>query len=311
MTDLIDVGRVLHHFAEGATIVLQGLHRYWPPVSELCERLSEELSHPVQANAYLTPPVAQGLNVHADSHDVFAVQTHGRKQWVVYEGDVRPGPDGSGAEPTMDIELLTGDCLYLPRGTHHAARTVDAPSLHLTIGVPAVTWRDVLSRALSGLLEDEALDTALPAGFARSTGEVGTEAARRLEKVLAGAAAEAGRLATEAVERAAERVRTGRPPRLRGQLAQLLAIDAIDDDTPVRPRPGLAARITADDGHVMLSLPDRALRLPTVARPALERLLSADSAVPVAAIAEHLDEPGRLALVRRLVREGVLVTLDG
>jgi bifunctional lysine-specific demethylase and histidyl-hydroxylase NO66 len=71
----------------------------------------------VQANAYLTPPVAQGLNLHGDPHDVFAVQTHGVKRWVVEPPD----------EPRWELELRPGDVLYLPAGTRHAAQTIDRP----------------------------------------------------------------------------------------------------------------------------------------------------------------------------------------
>ena len=80
ISDLIDVGRVYDHFAGGATIVLQGLHPYWTPVAQLCRALEDRLTHPIQANAYVTPPVGQGLRVHAYAHDVFALQTHVCKQ---------------------------------------------------------------------------------------------------------------------------------------------------------------------------------------------------------------------------------------
>ena len=78
LTGLIDVRRTLALFREGATIVFQGLHRYWPPLTELIGTLEAELGHPCQANAYLTPPGAQGFAVHSDTHDVFVFQTHGR-----------------------------------------------------------------------------------------------------------------------------------------------------------------------------------------------------------------------------------------
>src|SRR3954467_1230752 len=38
-------------FAEGASLVLQGLHRNWPPVVSYASALAAELGHPVQANA--------------------------------------------------------------------------------------------------------------------------------------------------------------------------------------------------------------------------------------------------------------------
>src|SRR5918992_1426358 len=77
--------RVLAAFDDGATIVLQALHRQWPPVSRFCRELELALTHPVQANAYVTPPTSRGFSVHHDTHDVFVLQTHGHKRWRVYE----------------------------------------------------------------------------------------------------------------------------------------------------------------------------------------------------------------------------------
>ena len=37
--DLIDTGRALDLFAGGATIVLQGLQRWWPPATRFCRDL--------------------------------------------------------------------------------------------------------------------------------------------------------------------------------------------------------------------------------------------------------------------------------
>ncbi|MCW2844785.1 MAG: cupin, partial [Nocardioides sp.] len=80
---LVDARKALALFDGGATIVFQGLHRYWPPLTRLIAELELELGHPCQANAYLTPPGAQGFAVHSDSHDVFVFQTAGSKQWEV------------------------------------------------------------------------------------------------------------------------------------------------------------------------------------------------------------------------------------
>src|ERR671919_1598216 len=54
-SDLIDPGRVLDLFAGGATVVLQSLHRWWPPLARLCRDLELALGHQLQVNAYLTP----------------------------------------------------------------------------------------------------------------------------------------------------------------------------------------------------------------------------------------------------------------
>ena len=84
LTGLVDARKVIDLFEGGATVVLQGLHRYWPPLTRLVAELELALGHPCQANAYLTPPGSRGFAVHSDSHDVFVFQTHGTKLWEVH-----------------------------------------------------------------------------------------------------------------------------------------------------------------------------------------------------------------------------------
>src|SRR4051794_5215600 len=143
LTGLLDPRKVFDLFDEGATVVLQGLHRYWPPLGALVADLELALGHPCQANAYLTPPGSQGFAVHEDTHDVFVFQTHGSKVWEVHEGG---GP--------QTVVLEPGVSMYLPTGTPHAARAQDTVSLHVTIGINQVVWKDVLDRALAGVLDD-------------------------------------------------------------------------------------------------------------------------------------------------------------
>ncbi|HEX5511746.1 MAG TPA: cupin domain-containing protein, partial [Actinomycetales bacterium] len=89
LTGLVDPAKVTDLVEDGATAVLQGLHRYWPPLTRLVRDLELRLGHLCQANAYLTPPSAQGFALHSDTHDVFVFQTHGHKRWEVHDrGDV-------------------------------------------------------------------------------------------------------------------------------------------------------------------------------------------------------------------------------
>ncbi len=76
--------KVLAALADGSTLVLQALHRTWPPLVDFGSRLAEELGHPVQINAYITPPQSQGFAPHHDVHDVFVLQVSGRKHWTVH-----------------------------------------------------------------------------------------------------------------------------------------------------------------------------------------------------------------------------------
>ena len=51
---------------------------------DFCTRLAAELGHPVQANAYVTPPPSRGFSAHYDVHDVFVLQLAGRKHWTIH-----------------------------------------------------------------------------------------------------------------------------------------------------------------------------------------------------------------------------------
>jgi cupin superfamily protein len=290
--DLADPGLVYQHFHAGATIVLQSLHRFWPPLARLGRDLELALTHPVQVNAYVTPPAARGLGVHHDTHDVFVLQVHGRKRWEVHDPDAEPG------RRLLEVELAPGDCLYIPRRFPHAAWTATVASVHLTVGVVPVTWADVLRPAVEDALSRE----PLPAGFAADPASLRTGAAsqlgelrRRLDKLDPGAL----------VVAAADRFWSSRPPILAGQLQQLLALEEIGQGTVVRRRPGAGCRLRRRGDRLEVLLGDRALRMPARLEPAMREILARDR-LAVADLAGHLDPASRLVLVRRLVREGLL-----
>src|SRR5204862_283793 len=79
IADQVADDKVLSALADGSTLVLQGLHRTWPPLVGFGTQLADELGHPVQINAYITPPQNQGFAPHHDVHDVFVLQVSGRK----------------------------------------------------------------------------------------------------------------------------------------------------------------------------------------------------------------------------------------
>ncbi len=159
----------------GATLVLQGLRLYVPTVARFCDELSDELGHPIHANAYLTPHKSRGAGAHYDYHSVFIRQVWGRKFWRVQEPvEHRPkDPCRDGAEFDTPVVLETwlepGDCLYLPRGYVHDGWTEEEPSLHLTCSMlDPHTWASILARALyeCALNRSEDLGSILPIRFA-------------------------------------------------------------------------------------------------------------------------------------------------
>jgi hypothetical protein len=291
LTGLVDGRKVLDLFDGGATVVLQGLHRYWPPLSLLVRELEAELGHPCQANAYLTPPGSQGFALHTDTHDVFVFQTHGRKEWELH--------DDAGAH---HVTMEPGVSMYLPTGTPHAARTHQNASLHVTLGINQVTWRHALGRVVDAVLDASDLDGHLPAGYLddQADFEAGLGVRLRaladdLERVDAAAAAR-----TEA-----EQFLTSRTSNLTGGLVDRLAVGELDADTAVVRRPGSVCVLVPGRDDLRVLLGDRELRVPARLEPALVWLRTQDELCP-ADLGPWLDPQSSLVLVRRLVREGLL-----
>jgi bifunctional lysine-specific demethylase and histidyl-hydroxylase NO66 len=181
IADQVSDDKLVRLFADGSTLVLQGLHRIWPPILEFCQRLAAELGHPVQANAYVTPPQNQGFSAHYDVHDVFVLQIDGEKRWrisrPVLESPLRAQPwsdrqaqveEAAQEPPLLEASLRPGDCLYLPRGYLHAATALGGVSTHLTLGVHVWTRyalaEQLMHQALQTLADNPAVRGSLGLG---------------------------------------------------------------------------------------------------------------------------------------------------
>jgi bifunctional lysine-specific demethylase and histidyl-hydroxylase NO66 len=297
VTGIADPRRIFALFDDGATIVLQGLHRYWEPVARLARDLELELGHPCQVNAYVTPPGAAGLALHSDPHDVFVVQTFGRKHW-----EIHAAPRERARAP-LEAVLEAGDCIYMPTGTPHMAATQETLSGHLTIGVNAVTWRDVMADALEGLAAaDPSLGEALPPGWTDDREAIASELRSRLS-LLPGSI---DRVATsEIVDARADAFLSSRLPTVRGALTDRMSLAGLDDDTLLRRRPGTICEVRRAGDVLQVLLGDRRLEMPVWLEPAMRRLASVD-VFSVGELASELPDQGsRLVLARRLVREAL------
>ena len=313
--------KVLAAIADGSTLVLQGLHRTWPPLVEFGSRLADELGHPVQINAYITPPQNQGFAPHHDVHDVFVLQVSGCKHWIVHRPVVEDPLDNQpfdgykdriaervGEEPSIDTTLEPGDALYLPRGTIHSAQALGETSIHLTVGVHPLTRYQLVRFLLDAVQDDPALRASLP---------MGTDLADPVvlaPHLTATVAALQAALEQVPAARVAERVGTDLMHRTRpepiGPLEQLTTAEALTSDTPLRRRGALRLRLVSSNGadgdeRLRLMLLDRTIDLPAGTSDAVAVVVDGRTFTP--AELPGLDPEEQLTLTRRLLREGVLV----
>ena len=314
--DQLDSEKVLEQFANGATLVLQGLHRTWRPIAAFTRQLVSDLGHPAQVNAYVTPASSRGFDPHYDTHDVFVIQISGAKHWTIHEPVHRhpladqPWTDHRDAvaerartAPAIDAVFEPGDVLYLPRGWIHSAVALGGTSIHLTIGIRAATRHDVLSQLLSSAGADERLRTPLPLGvdFTDPTSlaeDLAATVAAAHDLLTRAAADESTASALQAAFARAIRPAPVRPIATNALLADL------DPASPVGWRDGLRARIEDDDRAVRIVLTRKTITLPAEASAAVHALHGQDHR---AGALPGLDAESSLVISRRLLREGVLV----
>ncbi|GGB78951.1 cupin domain-containing protein [Knoellia flava] len=325
--DQLSEDRVLRELAGGATLVLQALHRSWAPVQDFAAALTDDLGHPVQVNAYVTPPQNQGFSDHYDVHDVFVLQVAGEKRWrirpPVLESPLRDQPwerrraaveRAAQAEPFLEETLRAGDCLYLPRGWLHSATALGGTSIHLTIGVHTWTRRHlvdaVLARIGDRLTDDVEARRSLPVSPGTSGGsEVAFgDDAEVVRSLVAKALQDIG--VDEIVEALRPQVRAAQRAEPLGVLDQVerATRDERDDErdgergapTTWRPRRHLAAHWEGTGDNLVLV--SRVGRLE----------VTADERDAVAEVLDGIRDAAGLdpALRRRLALAGLLVPAD-
>jgi len=310
--ETLDVAKVYQLFGEGSTITLAFLENVIPSLASFCRSLEKEFTFPFQANIYLTPPGAQGAKPHYDTHDVFVLQVTGSKKWTIYGTPVEvplPGQDFDAAvhqlgEKTMEFELKAGDVAYIPRGVGHDAHSTDEVSMHITAGVLRYTWTDLLLEYVaSAALNDPEFRHALPAGFARS-GFDRIQARATLRRLLERLPAKADFDAT--LDQFVDQFLGACPPLLEGQMAQMAEVDRLSSESVVGARPGAIARVQVNGDSVKVNTFGQTITLPAyVAEPlrfALEHERFAVRDLP-----GELDDAGKVTLVKRLVREGLVM----
>jgi bifunctional lysine-specific demethylase and histidyl-hydroxylase NO66 len=321
IADQVDDAALARLFADGATIVLQGLHRTHPPLIDFAQQLTRDLGHPVQVNAYLTPPQSQGFGDHYDVHDVFVLQVAGEKRWFIREPVLRhptrdqPWTDHKPAveaaarqEPLLDVVLRPGDALYLPSGFLHAAQALGETSAHLTLGVHTWTRAHLLAQLVAALEDVESLREPLPLGIVvTDESSVGLELQETIDSLRAALQEDVVvEPVVRGLTRLAEEATRAEPV---GPVAQARALGAVDLWTRLRWRLSLPAEVSETGGELTVRTSEVTFRLPGAAAHGLHRLLAGE----VLTVAElgsgddgGMDDAARLEAARTLLRSAVV-----
>ncbi|RRQ27529.1 cupin [Rhodococcus sp. Eu-32] len=321
MTDQLDSAAILSAFADGHTLVLQGLHRLWPPLIDFVRDLVDDVGHPTQVNSYITPASSKGFSPHYDVHDVFVLQISGEKRWIlhppVYTHPLsnQPWSDRTSAveerardTPAMDTVLRPGDVLYLPRGWIHSAEALGDTTIHLTIGVASLNRYDVAHQLFGALQDEAALRAPLPAGIDPTD----TDAVLpHVDRVIDDVAHVLQQLRTDesARRRIAERLGRRFSDITRPEpVNPLRTVDFMNDlgaESVVMWRQGLDPAITQGGGKIHLGLRGKTVSLPDECADAIHQLRSRKPCRVGELVG--LDLGSAIVVARRLLREGVLV----
>ena len=307
----IDLPRAYELFRTGATISLSQMHERLPSLADLCRAVEAIFSGHFQTNIYLSPPHAQGFKTHFDSHDVFVLQVSGSKHWTLYDTAIElplrgqafdpdkhmPGP------PTRTFTLHAGDLLYCPRGLYHSARSTDEASLHITLGLIGKTWADVMIEAVSAAcLASPAFRANLPVGFANANFDA-RQAAATFRSLLDVFAREAQ--LTPILARFAEDFVSSRRPSLYGCLQEVQGAPELSIESTVCSRADLVLLQREEADRIVILFGSTEIGLPLFVRDAVNFALAGAPFV-VRDLPGELDDAGKVVLVQRLLREGLL-----
>ena len=317
----IDAVRVNQLFADGGTIILSNLQERLPQLARFCRALENMFSSRIQTNIYLTPAHSQGFRAHYDNHDVLVLQVEGTKEWRIYDHPVELPLNTQAFDPhdvpigelTETFVLQPGDMCYVPRGLTHDAVATDQTSLHITTGLMTRTWADLVTEAVvAAAHRDPAFRASLPPGHAR--GDFDSAVMQSVFDGLLDRLKDTASLPDLLADIRADFI-GNRVPRVPGQMRQLARLAELTPASEVGAQPQLIYDLqdrtdSAGNDVVQVSCQGAEIFLPAHVKPALEVCLSAPR-IAVRDLPGDLDEAGKLVLVKRLIREGMMVSHEG
>lgn len=306
----VDPRKVAALFERGYSIIIKDAGLFSTRLQHFCTALQRDLECYVQANAYFTPPGAQGFEAHHDTHDTLTIQIEGEKRWRVYHPvvvlpqETQQFPTGKN-RPTLQLErevaLRPGDTFYLPRGYPHEASTSSGRSLHLTFALAPARTVDVLD-ILVRIASDASVDLrrACPRGWTNDPNFATNVVRAALATFVSACTPERIDLAREIV--LSDLFGLARNTAA-GAFDLIGKVDEVAPDAVVRIRADIPFTVRQRVSNVGVLSPNRTLDFPLFCRGALEQL--SRGPVRFSDFDPTLTLENRYELVRILVREGI------
>lgn len=311
----LNLNQLYAAYADGYTIVINELNRFWNPVKEFCLNMSHTLSHHSRANMYLTPKNEKALLPHYDTHDVYVLQVYGEKNWILYDAPMET-PLLNSQQPIFkreqlrnprEITLRAGDMMYMPRGLPHEAYTTDQSSLHITVGSYPAQWLDLLTKAIQQLAyNDLELRKALPAGYLNAsiwTPEFTASFTAKFQELLASVAARSE--AFTGVGLLSEEERSKQSLKGDGHFFNIDQINTLDLDTRVCKRDGIKCNVQLYGPFCRIIFQGNVIKGPSRIQESLKFIANSSAPFHVRDIT-GLSDNNKVKLVARLVRGGLL-----
>lgn len=316
-------GWALTEYQNGATIIVNNLEDYEPAVARSIRPLEHYFLGRVSVSAYASPRESSAFSTHFDTHDVIILQIEGSKTFKLYNGvgpllplpsQARPIHAGELNIQAEIVSLASGDLLYIPRGLVHDAKTSSQPSLHLSLGIhPLSVGR------LIGLAVERATEQSPTLRRTASTNPKSNsyQQVQRLIAELSQATGVAISMHGLMEQWRAKLIATQRS--LSG--ARLSASNqehSLSIESVVSRAEGATCIISTDERCAAIAFPGIAvvrddrqkplrIELPVGAVAALNFIANHPGRFMVCEIPNCLSDSSKILLVRRLMREGLLV----
>lgn len=305
---IVSPKNVFDLFDQGATIILNAAEKTIPRLAKACIAIEQELKIRVQANIYITPPNSQGFAAHYDVHDIFTMQVKGPKTWRLYAAtEELPHTFNRIAEmPPLvkEIEMHSGDFLYIPRGVIHEAFSSLVSTIHVNFSCKPRYGFHVLER-LAELAEQEDVffRRAIPHGFSSNAERQEYEDQFReklkglIEKINIG----------ELIDFQKEDMLNNQTLDFNGRLTDVLKVEELNLNTKVCRRIGFEYSVNKHAKGFEIKFGQKKIVIPAFVE---TDLFFGDTIFIVNDIKGLITGDGKLTLVAKLIKDGFLQIVE-